>query len=69
MNDVLIGLWVARFTKNVQVTKWHLCETLIEDRKYTRCGRAMREIPGTSIVPVVTPPTIAVTCKQCNPQA
>jgi hypothetical protein len=49
-----IGLWIARGVDDgeatPEITKWHLCESVIADRKVTRCGREMGEIAGTYIV-------------------
>jgi hypothetical protein len=70
--DGLIGYWIARFsdrTETRQLTKWHLVESEITDRKVTKCGRQMGEIAGTAVAPVVTPPSLDVTCSRCNPQA
>jgi hypothetical protein len=67
--DALIGTWIARFADTRQLSKWHLVESLIADRKVTHCGRQMGDRPGTSLAPVVTPPSPDVTCKRCNPQA
>lgn len=57
----MIGLWVARFRKNVAITTGHYCESEIEDRKVTRCGRQMGKIDGTEL----RTEGVIVLCKRC----
>lgn len=61
-----VDLWIARFTDGRRLTKWHLCETEIAERRYTRCGRVLLERPGTSLAPLVSPPSSDTTCQQCR---
>lgn len=65
----MIGLWVARFADDGygnRLTKWHLVESEIADRKVTKCGRQMGERTGTVLAPLVAPPTSDVACKACS---
>lgn len=64
----MIGLWIARFTDlplSRPLTKWHLVESEIEERKVTKCGRQMGERKGTLLAPLMAAPTARVTCKGC----
>jgi hypothetical protein len=53
---------MARFRGEAAITTAHYCESEIEDRKVTRCGRQMRDIEGTEIL--AAPAGIDV-CKRC----
>jgi hypothetical protein len=68
-----VGLWVARGVDSgadtPEITKWHLCESVIADRKVTRCGRQMGDIEGTYIVgwgQGVENLTAELRCKRCR---
>lgn len=66
----MIGLWIARFTGSRRITRWHLVESEIADRKVTKCGRQMGTIDGTSVAPLVAPPSTGVACTPClSPRA
>ena len=70
MADGMQGLWVARFADHGhgdRLTKWHLVESEIADRKVTHCGRQMGAIEGTVLASLVAPPTASVACTPCRP--
>jgi hypothetical protein len=68
----MIGLWLARFADDGhgnRLTKWHLVESEIADRRITRCGREMGDIEGTVLAPLMAPPTQYEACYFCAPKA
>jgi hypothetical protein len=63
----MIGLWIARFADSGhgnRVTKWHLVQSEIMDRKVTKCGRQMGDIEDTVLAPLISQPTPA--CYWCK---
>jgi hypothetical protein len=65
MND-LIGFFVARFKGEQRLTRYHLVESEIADRKITRCGRQLHHQEGTSLTVIVGPPPSDTGCKRCQ---
>lgn len=64
----MIGAWVARFTDEElpeRLTKDHLVESEIADRKVTRCGRQLAPIEDTLIVELVDSP-VGNRCMRCD---
>lgn len=64
MTESLVDQLVARFDGEVAITRAHLCESEIADRKVTRCGRQLAERAGTEIR--VAPGVPA--CRVCHRQ-
>lgn len=57
-----IGAWVRRERNGTAVTREHLCESLVADDAVTRCGRRMRDTPGTSLRYELVPERACVVC-------
>lgn len=71
-----IGTWVARFAYGARatrrVTRWHLVESEIADRKVTRCGRELGDRdPNSGLlsperVGLTAQPPEADRCRYCR---
>lgn len=61
----MIGSWVARSKGDVRLTKAHLVESEIADRKVTRCGRQLGERQDTELVEVHDP-AVSERCQRCD---
>ena len=62
-----IGLWVARFKGERQITLWHLIESEIEDRVVTNCGRQMTRRSQRGMLLVESAPGYDA-CHPCQPE-
>lgn len=45
----MLGTWFARFRDDVPLTKAHYCESEIQNRKVTTCGRQLAEDTETDL--------------------
>ena len=66
ITDILIGQWVARSSgpRHRTVTKWHLIDSAVDGGAFTRCGRRMKDIPGSPLEVVIAKP-VANVCSVC----